>query len=899
MKDINPNIYSYKTNNNNRSLNNIVGIMVDFQEDNDPETSGNGKFLDNEEDNQLNYINYNNKYRCNEDQFLLDKAPHDRTYFELQLEALKNYYLSISNGNYDFDYQILPTTYTLDNNMHYYATSDDQIGLLFADGLEIAKNDIEELNLNYENTLFVVFHAGLGQEASQDFDPTIYDIKSAYIDLDMLDSTPSDYWINNNLFNGSEFYGGLVMPETLNWIYYDVIEDIFPIDLVNYNELDNFYCDIQLSMTGLFAYLLGYHYGFHPMYNIENGTTRVGKFGLMDVGFYNWNGIIPSRPVPWTRNNNGINTETIDITDQLFSSDQYEEIQIQQITQSSDKIYKIRISENEYFLIEKRNNIIQQNKSLECIIDYYRDYSSHCILSNEIEGSSDYIEDNDNYKNIFDVITSQTYGSYFEYDQDYNVITKVNNYDYGLPGAGILIWHINENNFDENNIGTIGINGDLDSRVISLEEADGVKNIGNPNYLIFTDISKGWRYDYWNRWIEGLSNEHDMYLNINYGENNWPFNYEITFSNSSVPNSNTDSNVDSNLSIRINHQNNIEAKVENDYQYEEIFIDENIKVIGNDGIDCIYYNKDNQLYKHCDGSTNCSDILNPCFLSDEIDENSRIFYDTEYQVININEYSTNVPMGYYYSVNNMEEISGSIALGDIDNDGLDEKIIINNRNLEVYNYSNNDVLSNGFPVYGEFHGFPLISDILDNDGTPEIICKNSDHISFISYEGVILYEIPLYSEDADLYIVPNWGNESYAALVNGDVLYKFNYNDEKGYWLNPFSTPDFSSVVGVPDRQENVNDSEIGIDMSKTYNYPNPIEDGYTKFRFFVHNSNFAHIIIYDAAGFLVDKLHSTNLIPNTYNEITWNTNNLDSGLYFAELISDKKESKLIKIVIL
>ena len=384
MKDINPEIHSFKINNNNRSLDKIVGIMVDFQIDNDAETSGDGKFLDTMDDNQLNYINYQTKYRCEESRFLLDKAPHDKPYFELQLEALKNYYNSISNGNYNFDYQVLPSIYTLDNEMRYYSTSDNQIGLLFSEALEKAKDDVQQLNLNYENTLFVVFHAGLGQEASQDFDPTVYDIKSAYIDSDMLGTIPVDSWINNNLYDDSNFYGGLVMPETLNWIYYDVIEDIFPIDLVSYDELDNFYCDIQLSMTGLFAYLLGYHYGFHPMYNIENGTTRVGKFGLMDVGFYNWNGIIPARPVPWTRYNNQINTQTIDITDQLFDSNEYQEFIIQQITGSSDKIYKIRISEYEYFLIEKRSNFIQQEKSIECIIDYYRDYSSHCILHDDL-----------------------------------------------------------------------------------------------------------------------------------------------------------------------------------------------------------------------------------------------------------------------------------------------------------------------------------------------------------------------------------------------------------------------------------------------------------------------------------------------------------------------------------
>ena len=94
--------------------------------------------------------------------------------------------------------------------------------------------------------------------------------------------------------------------------------------------------------------------------------------------------------------------------------------------------------------------------------------------------------------------------------------------------------------------------------------------------------------------------------------------------------------------------------------------------------------------------------------------------------------------------------------------------------------------------------------------------------------------------------------------------------------------------------------TNLNYNKQSAYNYPNPITSGNTTFRFFVDSPASKIVIrIYDAAGFLVDKLYADNLIPNTYNEITWNTNNLDSGLYFAELISDKKESKLIKIVIL
>ena len=76
---------------------------------------------------------------------------------------------------------------------------------LFAESIELASSDIESY-INTDNSinsiddvLFVVFHAGLGQEASQDFDPTIYDIRSAYIDDDMLsDVQYGQYWINDN-----------------------------------------------------------------------------------------------------------------------------------------------------------------------------------------------------------------------------------------------------------------------------------------------------------------------------------------------------------------------------------------------------------------------------------------------------------------------------------------------------------------------------------------------------------------------------------------------------------------------------------------------------------------------------------------------------------------------------
>ena len=136
------------------------------------------------------------------------------------------------------------------------------------------------------------------------------------------------------------------------------------------------------------------------------------------------------------------------------------------------------------------------------------------------------------------------------------------------------------------------------------------------------------------------------------------------------------------------------------------------------------------------------------------------------------------------------------------------------------------------------------------------------------------------------------------------MLYIFEHDDDfdinDSYWRNPFSTSDYSSKVGGPNPRVPIDDDrEIGIDMSRAYNYPNPVKDGTTSFRFYVHKSTSVKIKIYDVAGFLVKELQHTSLLPDRYNEIIWNTSGLDSALYFADITSDKGESKLIKIVIL
>ena len=81
--------------------------------------------------------------------------------------------------------------------------------------------------------------------------------------LEMLANVDNSSWIINQSINN-----GLVLPETLNMIYYDVIEDIY------YGEDD--YCDYQNGLTGIFTSLIGWALGLPPLYNVDNGDAGVG-----------------------------------------------------------------------------------------------------------------------------------------------------------------------------------------------------------------------------------------------------------------------------------------------------------------------------------------------------------------------------------------------------------------------------------------------------------------------------------------------------------------------------------------------------------------------------------------------------------------------------------------------
>ncbi|MDD3052421.1 MAG: hypothetical protein PHR06_14940, partial [Candidatus Cloacimonetes bacterium] len=98
--------FTRSTTGNNDSL---LVLLIDFQEDDDPKTTGNGKFdLSDGSDYPIS----------------IGRPPHNRQYFHYQIEAVRYYWRAASLGFYDLKHDVYPkrdiAAYTLPHEMSYY-----------------------------------------------------------------------------------------------------------------------------------------------------------------------------------------------------------------------------------------------------------------------------------------------------------------------------------------------------------------------------------------------------------------------------------------------------------------------------------------------------------------------------------------------------------------------------------------------------------------------------------------------------------------------------------------------------------------------------------------------------------------------------------------------------------
>jgi hypothetical protein len=350
----------------------------------------------------------------------------------------------------------------------------------------------------------------------------------------------------------------------------------------------------------------------------------------------------------------------------------------------------------------------------------------------------------------------------------------------------------------------------------------------------------------------------------------------------------------------------VELGVDSNYEIELLPEDE-ITILGNgqiDGIGYIFYAYGDKIYQknsvteteiqNSDSITHVLCFDNSCESLVEDSELAITYIDS---IVGLSASPEYFSIGNFTSIDTVETLPLKASLGDIDGDGLDELVSISNGSIVVENYPN-DTDVNGFPVHGNFIGQPLIADIIDvGDAHPEIICREGDHITILSHNGERLKEIAAFSNQ-QIAIVPNW-RDNKAALIDGTQLLLFDEFDiHDSYWLNEFSrSSNYPQSTGNHEAQ-----SSFGFtNKLSAYNYPNPVRDEGTRFRFFVGDATAASVKIYDVMGLYVETLKSNQIwVQNEFNEIEWMpSSDVQAGLYFAEVSLDSGESELVKVVVI
>jgi len=464
----------------------IYAVRVQFVPDNNPQTTGNGTF------------DLSNSYPDS-----VDAPPHDSLYFLYHLEFLKNYYYKASKGKLIIVYHILGTVRNLPYEMQAYSPRENEglnrLGSLFFDTWRSIDSVVDFSTVDFTNSAFVIFHAGVGRDIdlrSQGIIQGELDIPSLYLGLNSLKAIYGDTARGYYTSEGPIIDNSAIVPEQ-EW-------RVIP-------SLNNFF--LELGMNGILVGTIGSRLGLPDLFDTRLGITAIGRFGLMDgQSIFSFSGVFPPEPSAWEKAYLGWVEPILVISNGTFSST------AASLDNGSSSVYKVLITGKEYFLIENRNRDAKKNGQ------------TIYFIHNGVPDSVTFNADQNGFQN----------GDIWRLKGS---ISNVDELDWSLPGlkndtasfqGGILIWHIDENVIDAN-ISTNTINTNINHRGVDLEEAKGAQEIGvTINTPFGTFIGDGTYVDFWY-----------------YGPHYVPSTiYRNEFTPSSFPNSKSYSNVNSRVCLR-------------------------------------------------------------------------------------------------------------------------------------------------------------------------------------------------------------------------------------------------------------------------------------------------------------------------------------------------------------
>ena len=415
----------------------ILAIRVEFplEDPDEPSTTGTGRFdLRSLSEALPDYA------------FPYDTPPHDRTFYEHQLQALSRYYQVVSNGRLSIEYTVLPRqtsgAYRLPKEALLYGNgrSTAEIGEKWIDFIRdaVAAADEDAVFSDFDSFLFI--HPGQGQESGE-----INDIRSVYLprrDLDMYGG-PTPIGADGGAF---ELPHAWIVPE---------MADRFG----------------RAGLNGLLAKFFGFVLGLPSLSNSARGTPALGTWSLMDVGATGlgyvldgdtWEpvfGFVPPHLMAWSKARLGWIEPLVvrrDTTVKIVATDRH--------AGGLPKSVRVPIAHREYFLLENR----QQRGN----------FGVPQGLDPPFAGVDEVVWIPPQGIEFTHSITGEEAGEKGELEgHGSGVWAAVDEYDAFVPGSGILIWHVDESVIEERF--EEGINNDRARPGIALEEADGFRHIGN------------------------------------------------------------------------------------------------------------------------------------------------------------------------------------------------------------------------------------------------------------------------------------------------------------------------------------------------------------------------------------------------------------------------------------
>ena len=949
----------------------ILAVMVEFQQDNDPTTFGNGKF------GSIYTKDYGNS--------IIDPLPFNKAYFENHLKFAQNYYRKASNQNVNIKYAVLPEVITVSKTMRNYSPEVQSSDLSNVANLaQEVWQSADQLNYDFSNyDLFAIFHAGVGRDISLPGSiGNERDIPSVYLSENSLKNIFGNSFSGFNS-NGKSILNTMVLPSTESRELEGIGGSVL----------------IELSINGLIVASIASHLGLPDLFDTETGKSAIGRFGLMDgQSIFTYGGLFPPEPSAWEKIYLGWSTP-IEISPGFFPELQNSgtlnfKLASSLVNSNDPKIYKIPLNDSEYYLVENRQRDVNANGS---IITY--------VLDDQVKTIS-FTDDTTGFES-FDIEALQ------------GVVTDVDEYDWALPGNGILIWHIDENVINEK-LASNSINTDKFRRGVDLEEADGIQDIGEEFTTIFGDIIIGEGSDQ-DLWYEG--NKADLYKN-KFDSKSKPSTSTndgakslISFSNFS-----SSSNVmDFNLTFS---QDNVQLIYDGNYQHDLVFSVNQNEIYGlknsklyavpiSQMLPTVFVDIDNfsnekpaslikngdkyifgvfnnilNVYKVGEGSLLKSQVLDavsnkvPVIANSNgddivfiINENNQVesyIFDpasadillkqnnfnanqTVEQVLYLNGLfvsagnsllSENIKVGQHSFNSNVKYFSAYI------NNNSDVVTIVLLENNSFVALKNNQIVSEfSFSNSGTINSF-VVAD-LNSSGENQILFTSDNTLYAVSLDGASIDNLPFKASNplSEFINVIDLQNDGYAEIlfydsqgniylisakdgkINSDfpvsigqslkqnpILYDNNGNPSLfilgkngAYRVFKMNYPNNFTILYAEDYGSSGNNlvytfaknTKMITDYfpsAKAYNWPNPVYENETFIRFYVSDDSNAEIKIFDLSGDLVDEL-SGFAIGGVENEITWNVQNIQSGVYFAHLevksSNGKSANKIIKIAVI